>query len=163
MLLLKFLTSKNNPIIKDSNANIHSTISENVNILYLNSKYFNDDFTRTLIKKSGVLNRRFWDKSEILNEFNKTKNHALFSIFFKSQVSLYSNIKSIFQFILSNLIENTADFWISQFDPNYHGIYSSDSKTVKKIKALGFINYYLKNDNYPEAFSYLEYLEVRKC
>ena len=165
MFILKFLISKNIHLIENSQSSIDQIIAENLNLLYINSKYFNDHFTRTLIEKSKILDKKFVDKTEIFKEFNITKKQTLFSIFFKNHVILclfIYNTKSIFQFVFANLVENTVDFWINNFNPNYHMIYSTDSDVVKKIKALSFIHYYLKNDNYPQAFSYFDYLGVIK-
>jgi len=86
MLILKFLISKNSHVVKDSS--LDSIISENINSLYMNSKYFNDNFTRVLIEKSDILNKKFVDKTEILKEFNITKKQAMFSIFFRGHVRL---------------------------------------------------------------------------
>ena len=92
MLILKFLITKNGQI-NELKGSYDQIISENFNLLYLNSKYFNDNFTKDFIEKSGILNRKFIDKSEIMKEFNLTKKQALFSIFFKSHVKSFLTLE----------------------------------------------------------------------
>ena len=159
LFLLKYLIhkQKEKPLNEfQSSYNYSEMIKKNYEKLYQLSSIFEDDYTRSVLENSSLFQNRIHSKSEMLNDFDKIKSDLLFDIIFYNKKKQSNFLLP--KFFIAHFFSKFTNVWFNLYDPVFNQINEEDSEVVKKIKALNFLDYYLKNENYLEAYHYLKYL-----
>ena len=126
--------------------------SQNILSLLKISKSYNDDFTYDLINNSNIIQAPPCNSLQLLNEFEKVKKNLSFNIISGTKTSLY-------KIILSPLISLCGYGLMSVYHPYYTPIRENDREIVKKIKALRFVEYYLKKGDLYNSYFNMKYLK----
>lgn len=151
---IKYISFRQN----DSNEELplyNKIINKNFNKLILYSKIFEDDFTEKLLHSTNLVEtQRFPSKNEIISQYKNIKHDFLYEIF----LNKYEDY-DIFGFMLRYFISRTMDVFFDFYSPEQNPIKANDSKIVKKIKAFSFINKYIHQGNFLDAFHYFQYID----
>lgn len=183
LFLIKYLLykQKETPIKEEEKLKKYSElISRNINELYHYSTMFDDQYTKNLIEKAELFSKKLPSKVELIKSFDKIKHDIFFDMFYYSYSNKISDFdenssnnssignnfdfkftndqNNILKFFFCGLLSKTTNFWINLYSPFYNSIQDQDSEIIKKVKALSFINYYLGNENYSNAYEHLQYL-----
>lgn len=149
--------SKNLAVMLGLKYNLNKLTSEEMhtqNILRLLklSKSYNDDFVYELLHNSKLIQAYPSNYNTIITEFQTLRKNLSFNL-------LSGPNKNILKIILSPLISFFGLALIHIYHPLYTPIKDNDKDIIKKFKALGSIEYYLKQKNYNKSFYYLQYLK----
>jgi len=162
LMLIKYL------MIKSSSSNTTNTqfIKSNLQTLYRYSQMFDDQYTKKLIEQTNLLENSdiIPSKSDLIQQFDDIKIDLVFDFFAgdfskMNKDKLYTSF-ILFNFSLAYLMSRTINFWFKVFNPKYCSINESDNIIVKKVKAINMIDFYLKHDNFSEAFACMQFLKI---
>jgi hypothetical protein len=117
------------------------------------SKALGDIFIAKLTNKSGMVNTKFHSKDEILEDIRNHKKDIYFEMFINK-----TRQAKLFNFLFSYSLSHLLPYLTRWYSPLYHEIREDESEIIKKIKALEFIDYYVKTGNYIEAYKNLKHL-----
>jgi hypothetical protein len=118
------------------------------------STAFGDKFVANIIGNSSTDKLNFFTRDEILKDIVNHKNDIYFDIFVNK-----TKREQIPTFLFSYFVSYTLPYFTKFYSPRYVGLKDSDSDVVKKIKALQFLEFYIKEGNYMEAYKYVKYLQ----
>jgi hypothetical protein len=131
------------------------------------AKIFDDEFAKNLIEKSDLFSCKLPKKLEIIAEFEKIKKDLFFDLLYYNgsknsdgQLQVKYEKPNILKFLFCSLLSRGANFMLSFYSPYYNTIEEGEVEIIKKMKALSFIQYFLKNEKYMEAFKLFQYLNT---
>lgn len=100
---------------------------------------------------------KYITKNDLLKFIEYNKNDILFEMFYNYDIFNEKNFekkqKSILRFIFSHFLSEMGNLWLEFFDPNYSVYDPLQKDFVNQLKALNYLVYNIKKENYPRAYS----------
>jgi len=119
---------------------VESTKNEKID----NDKYINDI-------------NLYKSKKELLNYIEDNKHDILFEIFYNYDIfkDNYNEKKkkSLLRTLISHLLSEIGDIWFEYFNQNYSVTDPDKKDFVNQIKAINYLLYNIKKEDYPRAYS----------
>jgi len=133
------------------------------------AKKFEDSFIKNLVETS--INKKidntsddfvskdinnFITKTDLLKYIEENKNDILFEIFYNHDIfkeNNKKNSKSLYRFLTCYALSEMGGLWLNFFDPSYSVTDPNKKDFVNQIKALNYLIYNIKNEDYPRAYS----------
>ena len=100
-------------------------------------------------------------KQELLKHFSENKEDIFFELFYNYDV--YYNqpekrSKNLLRFMLSTVLSEFGNVWLEFFNPDFKVANPGTKDFVNQFKAVNYIYYYIKKEDYSQAYAYLEYV-----
>lgn len=115
------------------------------------SLMYNDEFTYDTLNKSKLSETTPYGYADIVKEFDTLKKKVITSLLWGTKV----NMMKVYG---ASLYVLCGDVLMSMFHPRWSGVRGDDKESVKIIKALSYMKYYLKREKYDYVLSYLKHL-----
>ena len=116
------------------------------------SLIYNDDFTYETLNKANLTETTPYGYNDIHKEFETVKKKVITSL-------LWGNNVNIMKVYCTRLYVLCGDALMRMFHPRWNDVYDKDKESIKIIKALSYMKYYLKREKYDYVLSYLKYLK----
>lgn len=133
------------------------------------AKKFNDSFLKNLVeitlnKKIENVSESFIDKkysenfvtkTELLRYFEQNRYDVLYEVFYNYDIFRENKVKkkTYIRFLFSHLLSELGSFWLDFFNPDFSITDPNTKDFVNQLKALNYIIYHIKNEDYAKAFT----------
>lgn len=116
------------------------------------NKNVDEDNEENIDKMNNIIS-----KSEILNFIQTNQHDILFEIFYNYDVFECESHKkkeiSIWRLVVSHLLSEMGNIWLEFFNPNYSITDPNKKDFVNQLKAINYLIYNIKKEDYPRAYS----------
>ena len=121
---------------------------------------FKDDFMLNILNKVNKKNIRIFTEIEINNEFEKIKLELIERIHKDLPKRYFGNffLNRFFNNVILSNFKEMSPIMFLWHNPTVDLIKENDCLYSKEFKALGYLNFYIKNANYEKAYENLKYL-----
>jgi hypothetical protein len=100
-------------------------------------------------------------KQELIKHFNDNKEDIFFELFYNYDVFYNESEKTqknLLRFLVSTFLSEFSNIWLEYFNPLFNVTNPESKDFINQFKAVNYIYYNIKNENYSKAYSNLEYI-----
>jgi len=105
--------------------------------------------------------RDYVTKQELLNYFADNKEDIFFELFYNYDnfyLETKKSPKNLMRFYLCNILSEFSNVWLEYFNPEFNVTNPQTKDFINQFKAVNYIYYNIKEENYIKAYANLEYI-----